>query len=761
MVRNQKLGSRFLLATGAVLLLAAMGCRNHMPHALTWPAGGDIQQTHPKPPEGGYYSNWDPWAVELEVTPIKDVNPVRTQHVLIATVRDKDGKPLPNRRVEWMISSGSVGDIVEVDESGWRASRGYKVDNHYAVSHTNNGDHVLDRGNDDPSDDIELTKGQTWCVITSPVEGDTHITVYAPGIYDWDKHKVFVTKHWYDVAWEFPPEATNPIGTTHDFTTHVMKHSDGTPLAGYQVNYRIVDGPDAVFMPGGGKTASVMTNEQGDALVTLQQVQPAEGTNNIAVDIIRPENVQCCEPPAHIASGMTAKTWIGPRIAITKDAPARALVGEVFEYDIVVSNPSPVATTNTVVTDVLPDGIQHVSSSPNATVGGQRLSWQLGSIAPQESRSLTVRVKGTRTGTFENCAAVTADHGLSARDCATTVIVAPALVLEKSCTPEVVLCEPIEYTIVIRNTGDGPATNINITEELPAGIVTEKGNSAVAGRIERLEAGEAMRFNFTARAERTGTFTNRVMASADGGLTAEASCTTTVRKPTLQVEKTGPELRYVGRNVSYQITVTNTGDAPARDTVLVDTLPGGTQFVSASDGGNFGNGQVTWNLGTLAPRASKSVSVEIKAVQRGTLRNVAMARAFCAEAQDEITTEVRGIPAVLLEVIDLDDPIEVGGDETYVITVTNQGSAEATNTVIVVTIPPEGAFDSADGPTQASVSGKTVRFAPLPSLAPKAKAVYRVLVKAERPGDVRFGVSLTCDQVDRPVTETESTHFYE
>jgi len=46
--------------------------------------------------------------------------------------------------------------------------------------------------------------GKTWCVITSPVEGDTHIIAYAPGIYDWNKHKVFAAKHWYDVKWVFP-----------------------------------------------------------------------------------------------------------------------------------------------------------------------------------------------------------------------------------------------------------------------------------------------------------------------------------------------------------------------------------------------------------------------------------------------------------------------------------------------------------------------------------------------------------------------------
>ena len=131
-------------------MLLAAGCRNHMPHSFTWFSTGNQSPSHPKPPEGGYYKNWDPYAATIEVTPVEDVNPVGTQHIFVATVKDKNGKPLPNRRVEWMISDG-VGSIVEVDESGLRDSRGYKMDNRFAVSHTNNFKHVLTRGNDDPS----------------------------------------------------------------------------------------------------------------------------------------------------------------------------------------------------------------------------------------------------------------------------------------------------------------------------------------------------------------------------------------------------------------------------------------------------------------------------------------------------------------------------------------------------------------------------------------------------------------------------------
>lgn len=744
----------------AALTIGVSACRDHMPHAFTWPAGGDVQQTHAKPPEGGYYTNWDPFACELEVTPMEHVNPVRTQHFLIATVKDKDGNPLPNRRVEWILNEGSVGDIVEVDESGWRASRGYKVDNHYAVSHTNNFDHVIDMGNDDPSDDIHLTKGQTWCVITSPIEGDSHVTVYAPGIYDRSKHKVFVVKHWYDLRWAFPASATNPVGTTHEFVTTVNRHSDNAPLAGYTVNYKILDGPPAVFEPGGAATASVQTDASGRGVVRLRQVNPAEGTNNIAIEIIRPDNVQCCKPGGRIATGRTSKTWVGPKIGIEKSCTPQALVGDTVTYTITVNNPSQVDATNVVVTDAIPDGLSYVSSTPAGNAAGQTVTWNVGTLQAAGRSTITVQAKANRTGRFENCASVTAAMNLSAKDCCETVVSSPKLVIEKTCPQQVTTCDPIEYVITVRNTGDGVAKNVRIEDTLPDGLTAADGRNALSQSLGDLGPGQSKEVRLSVRASRTGSFNNVVRAVGDGGLTAEASCTTVVRQPALRVTKTGPELRYIGRTAEYEITVTNTGDTAANQTVLVDPLPPGTQFNTASDGGSLNGGRVTWNLGTIEPGASRRVTVTLTAQQPGSFTNTATATAVCAEGSAEVTTRVEGIPAILLEVIDLDDPIEVGTNTTYEITVTNQGSANGTNIVVEATLPPEQEFVSGAGATTGQAAGQTIRFAPVPVLAPQAKATFRVVVKGVKAGDTRFKVTMKSDQIDSVVQETEATRIY-
>ncbi|MCC7408714.1 MAG: DUF11 domain-containing protein, partial [Phycisphaeraceae bacterium] len=119
------------------------------------------------------------------------------------------------------------------------------------------------------------------------------------------------------------------------------------------------------------------------------------------------------------------------------------------------------------------------------------------------------------------------------------------------------------------------------------------------------------------------------------------------------------------------------------------------------------------------------------------------------------------IAAVLLEVVDEADPIQIGDVETYTVVVTNQGSAAETDIQIVCTLEDAMQFVSATGVTAGTASGRTVTFAPLAELAPKAKAVWKLQVKALKPGDIRFKTSMTTEQLTRPVEETEATNFYE
>ena len=699
-------------------------------------------------------------AASIDVSPAVAVNPVRTQHVLVATVRDAAGNPVSGERVEWILGGESVGAIVDVDG-------GEKVDNGYAMSTTASKSYTLDRGNANPADDVTIGPGQTWAVVTSSTEGTSNIVAYAPGIANWDSHTAFATKNCMDVTWEWPVDATNRVGSPHVFSTRVLRYSDGTPLVGYIVNYEILSGPAGSFQ-GGGQTISAKTDSAGVASATLNQTQPVVGMNDVEVTIIQPANEECCIPAKVIIAGVVRKTWVAPSIAILKTAPATAIEGDTFAYNLTVTNDSNLDVRGATVTDVLPDGIKYVSSSPNATASGQRLSWNLGTIEAMGSRNLTVTVQATRPGTFENCADVTAEDGsLTARSCAVTVVEkrrTPQLTITCSCPEMVLVCDPIPWRCTVTNTGDGPANDVKVTCSVPAGLSCDGQTGQTEHWIGTLGAGESRTLESTCTASATGTFTKTCVASGSNTNSAEAACTTTVKQPKLAIVKRSTRDEWkAGRPITWEITVKSVGDIAARDIVLTDMVPAGTTFKEASGGGTLQAGTVVWNLGTLEVGQERTVTMTTTADTIGTVRNTASVRAYCAsDVAADASTRVTGVAAILLELIDVDDPIEVGGTETYVIDVTNQGSIDDTNIVIAVTLPAQQDFVSAAGASGVghSVSGKTVTFAPLASLAPKARATYRVVVRATAEGDVRFAVKLTSDQLETPVNETESTHQY-
>jgi len=469
---------------------------------------------------------------------------------------------------------------------------------------------------------------------------------------------------------------------------------------------------------------------------------------------------QAAPVPAPVTRTSTKVVYSPQAIMIEKMSPANVLMNEPFEYKIKATNMTNQTLSEVQLEDKLPANFKYISSSPEGTMKGSVLVWILGEMKPKEFRTFTVKGQATKTGGLKNCASAT----FKFYTCAETKVVQPSLKLVKTAPTEVLICDTIPMKFTITNTGTGDAANIKVTDELPAGLKTVKGSSTVALSIGTLPAGQSAEKSVMVKASKTGTYENKAMAMADGNLKAESNVTRTkVTQPILAIDKTtGREWEYGGRRVEYTITVANKGDGVARNTVVTDTIPASVKQIKISSGGTQSGSLITWKVGDLAPRASKKFTVSYLPTKLGKMSNTATAKTTCAEAaSDSVATEIRGIAGLLLEVIDLSDPIEVGHNETYVITVTNQGSAVATNVKINCVLEDTMQFVSADGATQGSAEGNKITFVPLASLKAKAKATWRVTIKAVKTGDVRFRVTMDADQIDRNVEETESTHFYE
>ena len=190
-----------------------------------------------KPSDDGYFTGYDPYACRIELRPDVCTAPVRGTQAFIATVYDDEGVPRRKRRVEWMLEG--PGNIIEVDENGIMRDHGMKVDNRFAFSFTNYLERRITRG----TEEFTIGPGQTWCIVTSAVEGETTVIAYAPAIADWDKSRVYARLNWVDGQLRYPPPVTTRAGGEYTLGTRVKAGGAND----YRIRYRIVDGPPAAL----------------------------------------------------------------------------------------------------------------------------------------------------------------------------------------------------------------------------------------------------------------------------------------------------------------------------------------------------------------------------------------------------------------------------------------------------------------------------------------------------------------------------------
>lgn len=119
----------------------------------------------------------------------------------------------------------------------------------------------------------------------------------------------------------------------------------------------------------------------------------------------------------------------------------------------------------------------------------------------------------------------------------------------------------------------------------------------------------------------------------------------------LTIRKQMPARAAVGDLVPVTITVKNVGDATATNVTLNDTPPGAGRIVRIEGlhGRRRKDGSVVWNLGDLAPGATRTVHATMLINQTGTLRNTAIAgaaNAVVVAADADVRVAAAVAPAV-------------------------------------------------------------------------------------------------------------------
>lgn len=148
-----------------------------------------------------------------------------------------------------------------------------------------------------------------------------------------------------------------------------------------------------------------------------------------------------------------------------------------------------------------------------------------------------------------------------------------------------------------------------------------------------------------------------------------------------------------GELLTFTLDYTVEGNAPATEVMIEDAVPAGTSFESASNGGTESAGVVTWQLGTLLPPASGSVTMVVRAdlnLATGyTIENTAVITGKEGPTdEDSSTTAVLGRPILQVEkTASTEGPVVLHEVYTYEVCYENIGGADALNTMLVDELP--------------------------------------------------------------------------
>lgn len=232
--------------------------------------------------------------------------------------------------------------------------------------------------------------------------------------------------------------------------------------------------------------------------------------------------------------------------------------------------------------------------------------------------------------------------------------------------------------------------------------------------------------------------------------------------PALALDCSAPSNSILKRSIRVCLTLRNTGDAAEPMATIYLPVPEGLVPAEVTGGGRLEDGnKIVWPGAAIEPGASREACVTFNPQRLGIFSFHADATApSIPGVTSDCSTEVLGLSAILLEVIDVEDPVEVGNEVEYLIRLLNQGSAAETGVRIALRLPPSQEFVSAHGTTPIRPADGVHGSEPIEKLAPKASAEWRVRVRASSEDDARLAVELTTDQSVQPIRETESTRQY-
>jgi uncharacterized repeat protein (TIGR01451 family) len=545
--------------------------------------------------------------------------------------------------------------------------------------------------------------------------------------------------------------------TDEDMSSKVAKHTAQVSKQG-----KTLLAPEAQELPAAIKTEVEpdLTPSAPFGLALAPKADPPAGTRPITKREV--SEVTVSRPSiAEVSSLITSKS---PVLALEAVGPRKIVIGKEQNYEINLSNHGD-TVSNVIVYVQIPSTVE-VSSyqgdtgtvRPPVGVGsGEPYEWHVPTIEAAGKQTLSLKIVPRKGSPFELGMRYVVNQELQQ---ATVEVQEPKLVMTLAGPADVMYGESKIYKLAITNPGTGDAENVLVSLS-PLG----RGAEATAShRVGTLRPGESRMIEVELTAREAGELVIKAQASAEGGLRSDAVEQVTVRRANLALEVKSPKELYAQTSASYNVQVSNQGNATAEHVQVTAQLPSDAEFRSASAGGQLSpdHSCVVWNVGALPAGSVKDLGVKCVLQSPGDnpLQVTANADTDLASLA-HANTRVIAVADLKLEVRDPQGPVAVGDDAVYEVVLKNRGS-KAAEQVLVRAFFSEGLeASSVQGALAEIHAGKgEVIFEPIPKIEAGTEVIYRIHTLADRAGNHVFHAQVTCDNVASRLAAEQTTLFY-
>ncbi len=320
---------------------------------------------------------------------------------------------------------------------------------------------------------------------------------------------------------------------------------------------------------------------------------------------------------ATVSSTVTTTVESHTSLAAKKRAASTVLAGNMLTYTIVVTNTGLNLTPVVTVTDQLTPSLIYQAGTPGCAEASNIVTCTLTNldVGPANSQSILLTttvnsavISGTR---LVNTAVVSGSNALAlATSTVTTTARAQAtLLLTKTLMTPAVAGSNLTYSITVGNLGPSVVPTVTITDALPVELSYNTSDVSTSGGCSKTQIGTGSNGYALVTCTLTtplgvgaeqwititdlvdsgvkNTFTNTAYAKAliATAVVSDPVSTAPAVQANLLITKTLSPLNAVavaGANLTYSVTVGNTGPSDASSVIITDALPSGMSFVAAS-----------------------------------------------------------------------------------------------------------------------------------------------------------------------------------